>query len=114
MFDIDEQLVSGEAGMSFGRWTPFVGASYTSVVEDAGGISFGDRNWGLNAGVWFEQETFKLRGVLTNVNDSEEREIFGNILFRFGNDYVVGAEGGLLLNDAEDRMSFSLQIGKFF
>ncbi|MYD45134.1 MAG: hypothetical protein F4W92_02110 [Gammaproteobacteria bacterium] len=112
--EITELKGSGEVGWSFGHWTPFIGSSLTSSKRKIHGVSHSNDTWGLNAGVWFENETFKLRGALTDVEDSDNREIFGNILFKFGKNYVFGAEGGLLLNDAEDRFSFSLQVGKVF
>lgn len=113
--EINEMVIFGEIGKSLGHWTPFIGASYTGAEETLHGLSSADNSLGFNAGVWFENESFKLRGALTDLENSDNREIFGNILFKFGEKYVFGAEGGLLLNnDAEDRFSFSLQIGRSF
>ncbi len=103
-----------EVGWSFGHWTPFIGASLTGSELKIHGVRDVDESRGFNAGLWFENETFKLRSALTDVDNSDNREIFGNILFKFGDNYVFGAEGGLLLNDAEDRFSFSFQFGKVF
>ncbi|MXZ56435.1 MAG: hypothetical protein F4227_03065 [Gammaproteobacteria bacterium] len=103
-----------EIGRDLSQWTPLIDMSVAGSVADSSKESDSDETWGINAGVWFENETLKLRGALTDVGDSDNREIFGNFLFKFGNNYVFGAEGGLLLNEAEDRFSVSLQIGKVF
>ena len=113
-YEINEVIVSGDVGRSFGNWTPFIGASYTTREESLYRFSLADNTWELNAGVWFENEMFKLRGALNDFDNSDNRQIFGNILFKFGENYVFGAEGGLVLNDAEDRVSFAIQLGRSF
>ena len=105
---------AGEIGRNFGQWTPFVGASFTSSEIEFAGESESDETWGLNAGMWVELDTFKLRGAVVNLDDEDNRAIFGGLLFQMDNNFALGAEFGMLLDDEVDGFRFSLQIGRKF
>ena len=105
----------GEIGMELGRWTPFIGSSFSSWEVEAPGESDSDETWGLNAGVWLGLDSsFNLRGVLTHLDDSDNRAISGSLLFQTGNNFVFGAELGTLLDDEVDEVRISLKFGRIF
>lgn len=104
----------GEIGMELGRWTPFIGTSFSSWEVEAPGESDSDETWGLNAGVWLGQDSFNLRGVLTHLDDSDNRAMSGSLLYQTGNNFVFGAELGTLLDDEVDEVRFSIKFGRFF
>ena len=104
----------GEIGKTFGQWTPFIGTSFTNWEVESDDESESDETWGLNAGLWIELDTFKVRGALTDLDDNDNRAILGGLLFQMHNNYVVGTEIGMLLDDEIDEFRFSLQFGKTF
>ncbi|MYD45133.1 MAG: hypothetical protein F4W92_02105 [Gammaproteobacteria bacterium] len=61
-----------------------------------------------------ELDTFKLRGAVVNLDDEDNRAIFGGLLFQMDNNFALGAEFGMLLDDEVDGFRFSLQIGRKF
>lgn len=104
----------GEIGMELGRWTPFIGTSFSSWEVEAPGESDSDETWGLNAGVWLGLDSFNLRGVLTHLDDSDNRAMSGSLLYQTGNNFVFGAELGTLLDDEVDEVRLSLKFGRIF
>lgn len=104
----------GEIGRAFGQWLPFIGTSFNKWEVEAVDESESDETWGLNAGLWLEQDTFILRGALTDLDDSDNRAISGGLLFQMDNNFVFGTEIGMLLDDEVDEFRFSLQIGRVF
>ena len=107
-------LFSGEIGRDLGQWIPFVGTTFYSAEVEAFGESESDESWGLNAGLWLELDTFKLRATINDIDDSDSRSITGGLLFQMDNDFAFGAEVGMLLDDEVDGFRISLQIGKVF
>ena len=112
--DSSGTMFSGEVGRDLGQWTPFIGASFSSSEVEIFGESESDETWGLNAGLWLELDTFKLRGALTNLDDSDNRAVFGGVLLQMDNNFAFGAEFGMLLDSEVDGFRFSLQIGRTF
>ncbi|MXZ44931.1 MAG: hypothetical protein F4Z01_08185 [Gammaproteobacteria bacterium] len=104
----------GDIGKSFGQWTPFIGTSFSSWEVEAPGQSESDETWGVNAGLWLDLDTFKLRGALSHLDDSDNRAISGGLLFQMENKFTLSAEIGLLLDDEVDEFRISLQFGKTF
>lgn len=104
----------GEIGKDFGQWTPFIGTSFSSWEVDAPGESESDETWGVNAGLWLELDTFKLRGALTHLDDSDNRAVSGGMLFQMDNNFALSAEIGMLLDDEVDEFRISLQFGRSF
>ena len=51
---------------------------------------------------------------MTDLEDEENRSIFGGLMFEVDNTYIVGAEIEMLLDNDKDRYSFSFQIGRSF
>ena len=113
-FDSTGTLFSGEIGRDLGQWIPFVGTTFYSAEVEAFGESESDESWGLNAGLWLELDTFKLRATINDIDDSDSRSITGGILFQMDNNFAFGAEVGMLLDDEVDGFRFSLQIGRVF
>lgn len=112
--DSSGTIFSGEIGRDLGQWTPFVGASFSSSEVEILGESESDETWGLNVGLWLELDTFKLRGALTDLDDSDSRAIFGGLLFQMDNNFILGAEVGTLLDSELDGFRLSLQFGRVF
>ena len=112
--DSTATLFSGEVGRDLGQWIPFVGTTFYSTEIEAFGESESDESWGLNAGLWLELETFKLRATINGIDDSDSRSINGGILFQMDNKFAFGAEIGMLLDDEVDGFRFSLQFGRSF
>lgn len=104
----------GDIGKGFGQWTPFVGTSFSSWEVEAPGASESDETWGINAGLWLELDTFKLRGALNHLDDSDNRAISGGLLFQMDNKFALSAEIGMLLDDEVDEFRISLQFGRTF
>ena len=113
-YDANETLLSGEIGRALGQWTPFVGTSFTRTEIKYPHDNNVEETWSVNAGMWFEFNTFKLRGAVTDLEDEENRSIFGGLMFEVDNTYIVGAEIEVLLDNDKDRYSFSFQIGRSF
>lgn len=105
---------SGEVGRDMGNWIPFVGLSFSSSEVKILGVTDVDETTSVNAGLWLELDTFKLRGALTDLDDSDSRAINGGLLFQMDNDFVLGAEFGMLLDSEVDGFRFSFQFGRKF
>lgn len=105
---------SVEIGTDLGNWTPFVGVNFFNAAVDSSFVNSSVGSWGLNAGLWLELDTFLLRGGINELDDSDNRSIFGGILFPMDNDFVIGAEIGTLLDSEVDTLKFSFQIGMAF
>ncbi|MYC24450.1 MAG: hypothetical protein F4X56_00860 [Gammaproteobacteria bacterium] len=112
--DISATTFSAEIGMDFGEWTPFAGASFSSAKDELSGFSYSDDAWSFSAGVWFKFDKFKIRGAMTNIDNSDNQTIIGGFLYQMDNNYVLGAEVGMLLNENVDGFKFSLQFGRAF
>ena len=113
-FDSTSTLFSGEIGRDLGQWIPFVGTTYYGTEIEALGQTETDESWGLNAGLWLELDTFKLRASINDLDDGDSRSIAGGFLFQMDNSFAIGAEIGKLLDDEVDGFRFSLQIGRTF
>ena len=112
--DATGTMFSGEIGRDMGQWTPFVGVSFTSTEVEFMGMTDSDETFGINAGMWLELDTFKVRGAVVNLDDEDNRAVFGGILFPVSTNFTVGAEFGMNLDDEVDGFRFSLQIGRKF
>ncbi|MYD46508.1 MAG: hypothetical protein F4W92_09160 [Gammaproteobacteria bacterium] len=127
-FDTRKVIYSQEVGIEIGQWIPFVGMSLAlSKVEfETDTDSEFELTKGLIAGTWLKLDTFVLRVAVLNFNDKDNRvisttfddednrTISGGLLFQMDNNFVLGAEIGMLLDSKEDGFSFSLQIGRSF
>ena len=105
-------MIGGEIGRDLGKWTPFVGVSFSRSKVELKTRTDNEEIWGLNAGLWLELDTFKLRGAVTNLDDEDNRVVAAGILFQFENKFAVGTEFGMLLDSEVDGFKFSLQIGR--
>ena len=112
--DASATMFSGEIGRDLGNWTPFVGLSFTSSELEIFGETDSDETTSFNAGLWLELDTFKLRGALIDLDDSDNRAIVGGLLFQMDNNFALGAEFGVLLDSEVDGFRFSLQFGRKF
>lgn len=112
--DTTGSVFTGEIGRDLGQWIPFVGASFSSSEVEILGASESDETWGFNAGLWLELDTFKLRGAVLNLDDSDNRAVTGGLLFQMDNDFAIGAEIGMLLDSEVDGFRLSLQFGRKF
>lgn len=112
--DTSATLFSGEVGRNLGSWTPFVGANFTSAEVEILGFTESDESWGLNAGLWLDLDTVKLRGAITDLDDSDSRAVFGGFLYQMDNSFALGAVFGVLLDSEVDGFRFSLQFGRKF
>ena len=124
---------SFEIGWDLGQWIPFVGGSWTTTEpeETRFGFVFGDSEryygfnpgyvvestadtFGVQTGVWREFGTFKVRGALNILEESERIGISGGVLFQIDNKFAVGAELEMLLESEASGFRFSLQFGRSF
>ena len=112
--DSTETMFSGEIGRDLGGWTSFIGASFTSSETEFIGRTESDENLGLYAGLWLDFDNYKLRGAMTDIDDSDNRAVFGGLLFQMDNNFAFGAEVGLFLDSEADGFKFSLQFGRVF
>ena len=112
--DATGTVFSGEIGRDMGQWIPYVGLSFTSSEVDFMGTTDSDETVGLNAGMWLELDTFKIRGAVVNLDDEDNRAVFGGFLFQMDNNFALGAEFGMNLDDEVDGFRFSLQFGRQF
>ena len=107
-------MVSTEVGWDLGQWTPFIGAFMSNLEEELNGFGTNDETSGFNAGFWVDFDAFKLRGAMTDIENSDNRKLSGGLLFQMDNKFTVGAELGVLLDVQEDRFRFWLQFGRSF
>ena len=111
--DATETLYSGEIGRDLGGWTSFVGASFTSSEVELFGRE-SEETWGLYAGLWLDFDNYKLRGAMTDIDDSDNRAVHGGLLFQMDNNFALGVEIGLYMEREVDGFKFSLQFGRVF
>ena len=103
-----------EIGGDIGRWTPFVGLSFTR--SEAHLMDEYDREdaRGLGAGSWLQFDTFLLRGVVDYLDDEDYRAISVGVLFPIRTNLTLGGEIGLNLDSKLDGFKISIQIGRSF
>ena len=126
-------MYSAELGLDLGQWIPFVGGTWTntSIELNEFGYFFGDSDdyygfnpgyvvestadtFGFNTGVWLELDTFKVRGALNFMDESERIGVSSGVLFQLENNYAVGADLEILLDNGADGFRFSIQFGRSF
>ncbi|MYD46364.1 MAG: hypothetical protein F4W92_08435 [Gammaproteobacteria bacterium] len=122
---------SCEIGWNLGKWIPFVGPTWTQAGGENTEVLLWDseNNLGhyphivversadpfyLKIGLWLELDSFKVRGFLTGLDDSDTRGVSGAVLYQMENKFVVGAEFNVLLDSEADGFRFSLQFGRSF
>ncbi|MXZ44933.1 MAG: hypothetical protein F4Z01_08195 [Gammaproteobacteria bacterium] len=112
--DTTVTMFSAELGRDIGSWTPFIGLNFVNAAIDGDIVSTSVGSWGVDVGSWVELDNFKLRGVINNIEDNVDRTVIGGILFQMNNNFVLGAEVGMLLGSEVDGSRFSLQFGMKF
>lgn len=112
--DTTGTMFCGEIGRDMGQWTPYVGLTFSSSEVDFMGTTDSDETVGVSAGMWLELDTFRVRGGVVNLDDEDNRAVMGGFLFQMDNNFAVGAEFGMSLDDEVDGFRFSLQIGRKF
>ena len=105
---------SGEIGRDLGGWTSFVGVSFTSSEREFMSSTASDETLGLYAGLWLDFDNYKLRGTMTDIDDTDNRAVHGGLLFQMDNNFALGAELGFFLERDVDAFKFSLQFGRVF
>ncbi|MCY3541449.1 MAG: hypothetical protein OXH31_06035 [Gammaproteobacteria bacterium] len=103
-----------EIGWDTGRWTPFIGLSFTSSEVRLMDESDREESRGLSAGSWLQFDTFLLRGAVAHIDDEDNRAISGGVLYPVRTNLTLGGEIGLNLNSKVDGFNISIQIGRKF
>lgn len=112
--DVVKTRIFGEIGREIGNWTPFVGTSLSRLEVEARGESKSEEGLGINVGLWLELDRLKLRGAITDLDESDNRAISGNLLVRLKNNYFLGIETVEPLRDESNGYGWSIQFGKTF
>ncbi|MDE0646106.1 MAG: hypothetical protein OXH84_07730 [Gammaproteobacteria bacterium] len=112
--DVNNTSFSGEIGLDFDYYTPFIGATFDTGEIEILGQSESDDEWSFNAGIWLTLDMVYLRGAVYSIDDSDSRSISGGFLYQMDSDFVFGAAAEFLLDSDSDGMSFTLSFGRAF
>ncbi|MYD46491.1 MAG: hypothetical protein F4W92_09075 [Gammaproteobacteria bacterium] len=110
--DTIQTVFSGEIGWNYRNLTPFFGLSFFNEESEGETVDYS----GFITGAWLDFDTFKLRGAITSIDQTEFTNariwFSGGLLYQMDNNWAFGAEIGMETDGDGNGFRFSLSLGR--